>query len=220
MLAKYVPVKPEALLEPEGDAWRTAATLNLPLIATPAPLQPSQYIVMSYITKVVPGVTQVKASALHNGDVLAIRLEWSDRTENREIEDTNQFADAAGILLPVKDDAPLLQMGTPEQPVTGWYWSADSDGEGRGRHVRAEGLGTTEEMKRSAVSVRAVRKPEGWAVVLVRSLVPAQGDPVALLEPGAKTKFAVAVWEGSAAERGGLKGYSGDWQPLELAPTA
>jgi DMSO reductase family type II enzyme heme b subunit len=220
MLAKYVPLQPEALLDPEGGAWRGAAPVNVPLIATPAPLQPAQYIVMTYITKVVPGVNQVQVSALHNGEVLAFRLEWSDRTEDREIGDTNQFTDAAGVLLPVTDDAPLLQMGTPEQPVTGWYWSADSDADGRGRHVRAEGLGTTEEVKRSAISVRSVRKPEGWAVVLTRSLVAAEGDPVASLEPGAKTKFAVAVWEGAAGERGGLKGYSGDWQPLELAPTA
>jgi DMSO reductase family type II enzyme heme b subunit len=219
MLAHYVKASVQALLDPDGQPWRSASPVSVPLIATPATLQPTQYIIMTYITKVLPGVNQVQVSGLHNGQVLAFRLEWSDRTENREIADTDQFADAAGVLMPVLDDAPLLQMGTPEQPVTGWYWSADSDGEGKGRHVRAEGLGTTEVVAGLDVSVRSVRKKDGWAVVLARSLGTPQGAPVPRLDPGLKGKFAVALWEGSSGERGGVKGFSGDWLPLELAPT-
>jgi DMSO reductase family type II enzyme heme b subunit len=219
MLANYVKASLEALLDPDDRVWRSAPPVSLPLIGTPAALQPSQYILMTYITKVLPGVNQVKVSGLHNGQALAFRLEWSDRTENREVKDTTEFVDAAGILMPVLEDAPLLQMGTPEQPVTGWYWSADSDAEGKGRHVRAQGLGTTEPVERIDVSVRSVRKPDGWTVVLARSLGVPQGAPVPRLDPGLKTKFGVAIWQGSAGERGGVKGFSVDWRPLELAPT-
>jgi hypothetical protein len=41
-------------------------------------------------------------------------------------------------------------------------------------------------------------------------------EPVAALAPGDATGFAVAVWDGSNAERAGIKAFSGDWQELQI----
>ena len=37
--------------------------------------------------------------------------------------------------------------------------------------------------------------------------------------PGQETGFGVAIWEGSNSERAGIKSFSGNWMPLQLAAT-
>ena len=221
MQAHYVaPTGIDALMDPDGAAWGPAAVERLKLEGTPLGLQPTGAIRNRWIGKKIGAVSGVAVAAVHDGSQLAFRLEWSDASENRGLDDTAAFADAAAVLLPGAAGAPAFTMGAPGMPVNAWYWRADEDG--HGRHVVAEGLGTTRMLDGELVSGRGVWKAGRWRVVIARALRVKTSEPVAQLQPGQTTGVAVAVWDGANGERGGIKAYSGDWRELRLAsvPTA
>ncbi len=219
MLASFVRGAPvEWLLDPGADPWRKAAPERIALIGTPLGLQPTAAIRTAWTSRRIGLVERVDVSALHNGEVLAFRLEWSDGSENREVTDTNVFPDAAAVLFPVKAGAPLMTMGAPGLPVNAWYWRADSDT--AGRQVLAEGIGTSRTPDLETVRTHGLWKGGRWALVIARPLKVACQEPCVQLAPGEATEFAVAVWEGSNGERGGIKSFSGSWRELELAPAA
>jgi DMSO reductase family type II enzyme heme b subunit len=221
MQASYIaPTDIDALMDPDGAAWGPAAVEWLKLEGTPLGLQPTGAIRNAWMGKRIGAVSGVEVAAVHDGSLLAFRLEWSDASENRGLDDSTAFADAAAVLLPAAAGAPAFTMGAPGAPVNAWYWRADEDG--RGRLVIAEGIGTTRELDGEIVSGRGVWKAGRWRVVIARALRVATSEPVAQLQPGQTTGVAVAVWDGSNGERGGIKAYSGDWRELRLAavPTA
>ena len=118
---------------------------------------------------------------------------------------------------PHEPEAPSVTMGAPGTPVNAWYWRADEDG--RGRHVVAEGLGTTRTVDLELVRGRGIWKEGRWQIVIARALQVSTQEPVAQLTPGETTGFGVAIWEGASSERAGLKSFSGDWRELRLAAT-
>ncbi|MCZ7626075.1 MAG: hypothetical protein C3F12_12385 [Candidatus Methylomirabilota bacterium] len=71
-------------------------------------------------------VTALNVKAVHNGQWLAILLEWKDPTKNdRIVPDT--FADQAAVELPVhyrKDTLPSPMMGSRGGAVVIWQWRA------------------------------------------------------------------------------------------------
>ena len=71
---------------------------------------------------------------------------------------------------------------------------------------------------RGRVRAHGVWKDGHWYLVLRRALRVATDEPVAQLEPGMRTGFGVAIWEGDHGERAGIKAFSGDWRELRLAP--
>lgn len=206
----------ELLLDPEGETWGRIRPETLSMMGTPLGLQPTGAIRSAWMNRTIGVVTSVAVSAVHTGEVLAFRLEWKDATENRELGDTNVFPDAAAVLLPSVEGAPLMTMGAPGAPVTAWYWRADDDG--GGRQLVAEGIGTSRTPDQSLVRGHGVWKNGVWRVVIGRPLRVQSSEPFAQLEAGRSTRFGVAVWEGSNGERGGIKAFSGDWHPLELEP--
>jgi DMSO reductase family type II enzyme heme b subunit len=204
------------LLDPDSRAWRAAGAESLRLIGTPVGLQPTAAIRAAWTGKSIGAVDRVTVAAVHDGEALAFRLEWDDATENRELADNTSFPDAAAVLLPSTADASVMTMGAPGAAVNAWYWRADESGSGR--HVSAEGLGTSRTLDVELVRGAGVWKDGRWRVVIARALRVATGDPVAQLTPGERTRIAVAVWEGGHGERAGIKAFSGDWQGLELEP--
>jgi len=218
MLASFVRGAPvEWLLDPGADPWRKAAPERLVLIGTPIGLQPTAAVRNAWAKRRIGAVGRVDVSALHNGEVLAFRLDWSDASENRELTDTNVFPDAAAVAFPVRPGAPLVTMGAPGMPVNAWYWRADNDTQGR--QVLAEGIGTSRTPDLQRVRTHGVWKGGRWSVVIARPLR-VEGPEFVQLAPGGATEFAVAVWEGSNSERGGIKSFSGGWRELRLAPAA
>jgi DMSO reductase family type II enzyme heme b subunit len=205
----------ESLLDPESKAWQRQAAERVGLMGTPVGLQPTAAIRVAWMNKPIGVVGEVAVRAVHDGEVLAIHLEWEDATESLGGGDNDSFPDAAAVAFPAVADAPLVTMGAPGKPVNAWYWRADE--EGRARQVAAEGLGTSRTLDRQTVRSGARWKEGRWRVVLVRPLK-AAGPGSALLEPGVETGFGVAIWEGSNAERAGLKAFSGDWLPIVLEP--
>jgi DMSO reductase family type II enzyme heme b subunit len=206
----------KGLLDPDSRAWSAARPEGLRLIGTPAGLQPSAAIRTAWTGKPIGAVDRVTVAAVHDGEALAFRLEWSDATENRELLDNTSFPDGAAVLLPAAAGASVMTMGAPEIPVNAWYWRADENGSGR--HVSAEGLGTSRTLDVELVRGAGTWKDGRWRVVIARALRVTARDPVAQLSPGEQTQIAVAVWEGSHGERAGIKSFSGDWQELQLEP--
>jgi DMSO reductase family type II enzyme heme b subunit len=141
-------------------------------------------------------------------------LVWQDDSVDGPIKDINQFADAAAVMFPIVDDAPLIGMGTKDKPVNVWLWRADW---ARPKNVAAEGMGTTQRRDDPALS-SGVRHTDGnWDLIVARSFKK-NGSPkgTIALTPGTSSKIAFAVWQGGAQERAGLKAFSADWQELEL----
>jgi complex iron-sulfur molybdoenzyme family reductase subunit gamma len=204
----------EQLLDPDGAAWKEARAERLALMGTPVGLQPTAYVRAAWTGKTIGSVDGVEVTALHNGELLAFRLGWSDPSENAEMKDTTELPDAAGILLPVVAGAPLVTMGAEGLAVNAWYWRADEPEQGR--NITAEGLGTTRPLPGQLVQARGLWKEGRWRVVIARALRVSSSEPVAQLEPGDTTGFGVAIWEGSHGERAGIKAFSGDWHELRL----
>jgi len=72
-----------------------------------------------------PGVDLVKVRALHNGDWVVFRLEWSDTTQDL-VPRTGRSSDAAAIQFPLGDDGdvPSFAMGEEGKGVRIWYWKS------------------------------------------------------------------------------------------------
>ena len=202
------------LLEPSAAAWSEVPPTIVALTGTPAAMQSTAAVRNSWKDRPIGAIRSVEVRALRTADALAFHLRWEDPAPNRDHGDNTVFPDAAAIALPLHADAPLITMGAPGMPLTAWFWRADSGSQGF--EVRAEGPGTTQITGRS-VQASAAWDGGVWQLVLARSLAGAGTADSIALAAGQTSRFGVAVWEGSHAERGGLKAFSGDWRELELA---
>jgi DMSO reductase family type II enzyme heme b subunit len=207
-------VEIESLVDPSSKVWRGRPGEKLTLMGTPAGMQPTAAIRVAWTNKRIGAVSSVHVDAIHNGEVLAFRLEWEDPSENSELSDNEDFPDAAAIALPAAPGAPLILMGAEGLPVNAWYWRADE--KNAARHVSAQGLGTSQTLDTDLVKARGVWRDGRWQVVIARPMQVSGVTGCAQLEPGQETGFGVAIWEGSNRERAGIKAFSGDWKPLIL----
>ena len=220
MQVRYIPrFEVDTILEPDAAPWQAGEVETVKLKGTPLDMQPTAAIKASWVEKKIGAVEVVQVAAVHDGERIAFRLEWSDPTENGEITDTTGFADGCGILLPTVQYAPMAIMGAIGMAVNAWYWRADENG--RGRHVLAEGLGTSRTIDYETVRGNGVYKNGRWQVVITRAMKVESPDNPAQLEPGQSTGFGVAIWEGEHGERAGIKAISGDdWIKLDIETAA
>lgn len=201
------------LVDPDAGFWKEADDERISLMGTPLGMQPTGAIRVAWAGKTIGVVDKVKVAAVHDGTTLAFRLEWDDENQDGALGDTTSFPDAAALVFPVTDNAPLITMGAAGAAVNAWYWRADeNDG---GREVVAEGIGSSETLEPGSVSSHGVWRDGTWSVVITRAL---QGQgAVAQLSVGQTTGFGVAIWEGSQGERAGIKAFSGpEWLLLEI----
>lgn len=211
LVVESVNAKSEALLDPSGSVWNSIAASSLALKTTPSGTQPTSYTKVAGKQRGEAAVTSASMRLCHDGQRIYAHLEWKDTSEDLAI-DGDGFPDAAALLLPLGKDAPMNQMGSEQQAVNGWQWKA---GDEQGRSVVARGIGTTEPTADS-VQVAAARAGKRWRVVISRSLVGAGPDSVALVA-GGDSRVGVAIWEGSAGERGGFKAFTENWTDIRLA---
>jgi DMSO reductase family type II enzyme heme b subunit len=200
-----------ALLDPGAKGWEKVDREVVELAGMPLHLQTSRYVRTVWADKLIGKVRAVAVRAAHDGERLALRLEWNDDTENKEFAE-RLFPDAAAVVFPCNGDAPLVTLGSADAKVNAWYWRADLED---GENLVAHGLGTDTPTKDAEISGRGAWGDSRWAVVVSRALKVKGADNVKLA-PGKTVKAGFTVWEGSNRERGDLRSYSRQWQELAL----
>ncbi len=198
----------------DAPAWRKAPRLRIELIATPLAMQPSPFIVNTWRDRPYGNTGSLAFSALHNGDLLALRLDWADPDADLGQGDNDRFADGAAVMFPLKDDAPLFLMGSPEQPVSIWHWRADRATTARGNV--ASGLGTSRVTRNVEIATSAQHRDGRWQLIFLRKLAAGDARRSAQFARGATARIAFAVWQGGNGERAGLKSVSPQWHDIVL----
>lgn len=95
--------------------WQASTAIEVPLSA-------------QVVTKPMLSQTHVKtvvARALHNGQQLAILVEWEDATQNDEMVRVQDFRDAVALQFPLVPGQPFFCMGQFGGNVNIWHWKAD-----------------------------------------------------------------------------------------------
>ena len=176
------------------------------LVAAPPGMQPGGYVPKVYATRIIPATKSATLQVERAVEGWRVALSWSCPNPIRDASaDTDLFVDAAALLAPTVADAPWVTMGAPDKAVEAALWRADRKALFQ---IRAEGLGT----------VKRQPAPDGWKATpdwsdgrwTVRFELPAW--------PALDThsQLAFAIWQGAAADRGGLKAIVPQWVPLEL----
>jgi len=213
-------VDAQTLLDPKASVWAKARGEVFKLEGTPWAMQPTEMLRTKYERpdnpNIAASVKEVEVKALHNGEALGFHLRWALAQPHVDNGDNTVFPDGAAVALPVVPSAPLITMGAVGMPVNAWFWRASTNGQGR--EVVAEGVGSSETLDLNQVRGDGVYENGHWTVSIVRALQVVGESKLAELTPGEKTGFGVAIWDGGAGERGGIKAFTGpQWLELILA---
>ena len=210
MLAKKVS-DASALLDPQAKAWEKVDREVVDLVGMPVHLQTSRYVRTVWADKLIGKVRAVAVRAAHDGERLAVRLEWADEVQHTEFAD-RMFPDGAAVIFPTAADASLATLGNAEAKVNSWFWRADLD---EPQNRVSAGLGTDAKADGAAIDAKASWKDGRWSVVLSRALK-AKGTDNVKLTPGKSVKVGFSIWEGGNQERGDVRSYSRNWRELAL----
>jgi DMSO reductase family type II enzyme heme b subunit len=135
------PVEVRAAYVPEGIASQPNAVAWAEV--------PESVLILSGQIVIPPigggGTTEMRVRAMHDGEWLAIRLDWADPTVDRDVG-VDTFRDAAAVGFPLGGPDPLPSpfMGDAEHPVAIWQWTADFEANARGQGGFAERYPHTE----------------------------------------------------------------------------
>lgn len=205
----------EELRNPRANAWTELKAHKVSLVSAPVAMQQSKYIVGKWKDGDFGKTNSVGVQVLHNGDILAIRLEWSNPQQNTQRFDNNDFPDGAAVLFPLSERAPIF-MGMEGHPVDIWHWRADRPEQAVVNH--ASGIGTSKVVDEDSVTTGATYDQGHWSVVFCRKLrAPESTTQFAQFSIDKVIKMAFAVWDGGNSERGGLKAFSPAWLEVTLA---
>lgn len=95
---------------PDAGIWRDAPAVNLHMM----PL---------WWRNDRPEILNVQA--VHDGKELALRLLWTDDTDDHTAIKTQDFRDAAAIEISLEEDPPFFGMGQADHPVNIWMWKSE-----------------------------------------------------------------------------------------------
>jgi len=143
-------------------------------------------------------VKSVKVRGVHNGEDLAILLEYQDPTEDA--------GDASGLEFMVGEKMAHFAHGQEMLQVEGgpvniWYWKNEN---GKAIDMSAKGFKTLRVQDQQDVSATGAWQDGTWRVVFSRPLQ--TGDEQdAQIQPGKWVSVAFAVWDGVVGEDGGVK---------------
>jgi DMSO reductase family type II enzyme heme b subunit len=181
------------LLNPAAPQWARVPETNLVLRGTEAQAQPTAYVRTAWAGKAIGTVRALSVRAAYNRQNIFFRLEWADRTHNPDYGDGSAFPDAAAVLLTPTAAAALSRMGSPGQPIEGWYWRANHPASGEA--LRFQGFATEEPLGHPQVSTHGVWREGRWTVVIGAGVDAVTGH------------VGFAVWDGGNQERSGLHSY-------------
>lgn len=198
------------MLSPSSYIWDTAPSTKVPLYP------------QSIVAPAGGGSTsQVDVKAIRTKQGMAFRLEWEDSTQDDGRKDS-KFKDAAAIEFPVDSSGDTrLAMGHSGGPVNILYWSADTSTLRKGAGVQAEELVAAgiynrarKEPKFQLLQCQTNWRGQKWAIVIFKPFNDADAASPKF-EPGTDIPMAIAIWNGSAGERLGLKSLS-NWGLLRV----
>lgn len=154
-------------------------------------------------------VKSVKARGLHNGQELAILVEYQDPTDDP--------ADAAALEFMVGDKKAHFAHGQEMLQVEGgpvniWYWKKEN---GKALDMSAKGFKTLRRQDQQDVKATGAFQNGTWRVVFSRPLTTGDEHDVQI-EPGVWTSVAFAIWDGAfvdgaVKEKGSQKAVSSWW---------
>ncbi|MDA0738535.1 MAG: ethylbenzene dehydrogenase-related protein [Nitrospirae bacterium] len=161
-------------------------------------------------------VKTVKVRGMHNGQDLAVMVEYEDPTESP--------ADAAALEFMVGDQKAHFAHGqemiqVEGGPVNIWYWKK---ADGKGTDMSAKGFKTIRAQDQQDVSATGVWQGGTWRVVFSRPLATGDEHDVQIT-PGEWRSIAFAFWDGElvdgeAREKGSQKAVS-SWWSVRAEPT-
>ncbi len=232
------------VLAPEETGWRLVQqpkTLTaVRVLATPEVVDGiewnasrEQRFVLAPLAWDAQSVIEVRVSAVHDGEQLAIRLRWDDAQADGPGGEL--LSDAVAVGFAPRDTAPLVGMGgfgAGDGTIALWTWRAAPRPSERGadapphaglgasttaRVIEARSFGTLETGPGHALQAQSRRTENGWEVVMVHPLGPltAAADPALTLAPRRSIPFALACWNGAAGDRAGRKSFT-IWHSLTL----
>ncbi len=103
------------LEDPDAERWLATTAIHVPLSA--------QNVAKPYL--IGAHDRSVSVRALHNGEQIAIRLEWEDDTLNDDSVRVQDFHDAVAVQFPLVENQPYFCMGQQGGNVNIWHWKAD-----------------------------------------------------------------------------------------------
>ncbi len=214
---------------PEGDAGSVSIQLHLteetlpgdnPNAAVWDTIQPSEFQLAPQVhwPDRIQEVTvkSVKVRGMHNGEALAMLLEYEDPSED--------VADAAAVEFMVGDRKAHFAHGQEMLQVEGgpvniWYWK---NAAGKAVDMSAKGFKTLRPQEKQNVSATGIWREGVWRVVFSRRLNTDDANDVQII-PGEWTNVAFAFWDGqivdgAVKERGSQKAVS-SWWYVRAEPT-
>lgn len=175
--------------DPAAAAWNTAPVSEFPL--APQVHWPTR---IGEVT-----AKSVKVRGLHDGQQLAILLEYEDPSQDPD--------DAAALEFMVGDKKAHFAHGQPMVQVEGgavniWYWKSKN---GKVLDMNAQGFGTLKVQDQQDVKGRGTYRNGTWKVVFTRPLSTGDADRDVQIKPGDFLNIAFAIWDGKKLESGDLK---------------
>jgi hypothetical protein len=104
------------LVDPEAAFWKGAQAVQVTMVPQ----------IITTPMNLSPAINSLTVKAAHNGQWVAILLEWKDPTKSDRIM-LDEFGDQVAVELPVhykKDALPSPMMGNPGGRVNTWQWRA------------------------------------------------------------------------------------------------
>ena len=101
--------------DPFSELWNQATAVEVPLSAQiiAKPIQPAT------------NIKSVTTRALHNGEEIALMMEWADPTRDESVLRVEDFRDGAAVQFPLAESLPFYCMGQQGGDVNIWHWKAD-----------------------------------------------------------------------------------------------
>ncbi len=162
-------------------------------------------------------VKSVKVKGLHDGQNLAILVEYEDPTEDP--------GDAAAVEFMVGDKKAHFAHGQPMLQVEGgpvniWFWKKEN---GKALDMTAKGFKTLATQDKQDVNATGSWEGGVWKVVFTRALKTDDEQDVQI-EPGEWRSVAFAFWDGAVVgglvkEKGSQKAVS-SWWSIRAEPSA
>jgi DMSO reductase family type II enzyme heme b subunit len=194
-------------LSPFGTAWLHAPSTTIPLYA------------QSIVAPTGGGSTaEVTARALRTKSGMLFRLEWNDATQDDGKKDS-KFKDGAAIEFPVDSSGDTrLSMGHSGGAVNILHWTAETST--RSKDQQAEELVAAgiynrarKEPKFQQLQCRASWRNNKWTMVIFKPFN-SEDTESPKFDQG-DTPMAIAIWNGHAGERLGMKSLS-NWLLLRV----